>query len=199
MGPSSAKSYDSRQHYFQQSGCIRRPDAAGTSQRYSLQGGTTHPEKSTYTGRRQTPAHARGRQRIQKNSRTTQLDLPEHLWTVRNMDMAPVREQHFMAISSEVEVLRQQLKGKGMYPAPPNYTQINQQNVHFQPIQPAKLSPLQPLDRLFLIHCLARRQGHPDRNQTVFMTPRRIVTVHTLRYTHHPRAYQNSPFREHHM
>ena len=78
-----------------------------------------------------------------------QLDLPEHLWTVRNMDTAPVREQHFMAISSEVEVLRQQLKGKGVYPAPPNYMQINQQNVHFQPIQPAKLSPLQPQDRLF--------------------------------------------------
>ena len=78
-----------------------------------------------------------------------QLDLPEHLWTVRNMDTAPVREQHFMAISSEVEVLRQQLKVKGMYPAPPNYMQINQQNVHFQPIQPAKLSPLQPQDRLF--------------------------------------------------
>ena len=78
-----------------------------------------------------------------------QLDLPEHLWTVRNMDTAPIREQHFMAISSEVEVLCQQLKGKGVYPTPPNYTQINQQNVHFQPIQPAKLSPLQPQDRLF--------------------------------------------------
>ena len=128
-----------------------------------------------------------------------QLDLPEHLWTVRNMDTAPIREQHFMAISSEVEVLRQQLKGKGMYPTPPNYMQINQQNVHFQPIQLAKLSPLQPQDRLFLIHCLARRQGQPDRNQTVFMTPHRIVTVHTLRYTHHPRAYQNPPFHEHHM
>ena len=78
-----------------------------------------------------------------------QLDLPEHLWTVRNMDTAPVREQHFTAICSEVEVLRQQLKGKGVYPAPPNYTTINQQNVHFQPIHPAKVSPLQPQDRLF--------------------------------------------------
>ena len=78
-----------------------------------------------------------------------QLDLPEHLWMVRNMDTAPGREQHFMAISSEVEVLRQQLKGKGVYPTPSNYTQINQQNVHFQPIQLAKLSPLQPQDRLF--------------------------------------------------
>ena len=78
-----------------------------------------------------------------------QLDLPEHLWTVRNMDTAPVREQHFTAICSEVEVLRQQLKGKGVYPAPPNYMHINQQNVHFQPIHLAKLSPLQPQDRLF--------------------------------------------------
>ena len=78
-----------------------------------------------------------------------QLDLPEHLWTVRNMDTAPVREQHFMAISSEVEVLRQRLKGRGMYPVPPNYTQINQQNVHFQPVQLAGLSPLQPQDGLF--------------------------------------------------
>ena len=78
-----------------------------------------------------------------------QLDLPEHLWTVRNMDTAPVREQHFTAICSEVEVLRQQLKGKGVYPARPNYMNINQQNVHFQPIHPAKVSPLQPQDRLF--------------------------------------------------
>ena len=88
-----------------------------------------------------------------------QLDLPEHLWTVRNMDTAPIREQHFMAISSEVEVLRQQLKGKGVYPAPPNYTQITQQNVHFQPIQPAKLSPLQPQDRLLFDPLLITTTG----------------------------------------
>ena len=88
-----------------------------------------------------------------------QLDLPEHLWTVRNMDTAPIREQHFMAISSEVEVLRQQLKVKGMYPTPPNYMQINQQNVHFQPIQPAKLSPLQPQDRLFFDPLLSMTTG----------------------------------------
>ena len=88
-----------------------------------------------------------------------QLDLPEHLWTVRNMDTAPVREQHSIAISSEIEVLRQQLKVKGMYLAPPNYTQITQQNVHFQPIQPAKLSPLQPKDRLFYDPLLSMTTG----------------------------------------
>ena len=79
-----------------------------------------------------------------------QLDLPEHLWTVRNMDTAHIREQDFMAISAEVEVLCQQLKGKGVYPAPSTYNHITKPNVHFQPIQQAKLSPLQPQDRLLL-------------------------------------------------
>ena len=88
-----------------------------------------------------------------------QLDLPEHLWTVRNMGTAPVREQHSMAISTEVEVLRQQLKGKGVYPAPPNYTHITQQNVHFWPIQPANLSPLQHQDRLFFDPLLSTTTG----------------------------------------
>ena len=88
-----------------------------------------------------------------------QLDLPEHLWTVRNMDTAPVREQHSMAISTEVEVLCQQLKGKGVYPAPPNYTHITQQNVHFWPIQPANLSPLQHQDRLFFDPLLSTTTG----------------------------------------
>ena len=88
-----------------------------------------------------------------------QLDLPEHLWTVRNMDTAPVRDQHSMAISTEVEVLRQQLKGKGVYPAPPNYTHITQQNVHFWLIQPANLSPLQHQDRLFFDPLLSMTTG----------------------------------------
>ena len=80
--------------------------------------------------------------KLRKAAGLPQLDLPEHLWTVRNMDTAHIREQHFMAISSEAEVLCQQLKGKGMYPVPPTYTQITKPNVHFQPIQPAKLTPL---------------------------------------------------------
>ena len=88
-----------------------------------------------------------------------QLDLPEHLWRVRNMDTAPIGEQHSMAISTEVEVLCQQLKGKGVYPAPPNYTHITQQNVHFRPIQPANLSPLQHQDRLFFDPLLSTRTG----------------------------------------
>ena len=45
-----------------------------------------------------------------------QLDLPEHLWSVRNMTIAQAREEHFMIITSEIEILCQQTKGKGMYP-----------------------------------------------------------------------------------
>ena len=86
--------------------------------------------------------------KLRKTAGLPTLDLPEHLWTVRNMDTAHIREQDFMAISVEVEVLCQQLKGKGVYPAPPTYNHIIKLNVHFQPIQPAKLSPLQPQDKL---------------------------------------------------
>ena len=37
------------------------------------------------------------------------LDLPEHLWGIRDMQSAHSREQDFMAITAEIEVLRQQL------------------------------------------------------------------------------------------
>ena len=43
--------------------------------------------------------------KLRKTAGLPQLDLPEHLWTVRNMDTAHIREQHLMAISSEVEAL----------------------------------------------------------------------------------------------
>ena len=138
-----------------------------------------------------------------------QLDLPEHLWTVRNMDTAPVREQHFMAISSEVEVLCQQLKVKGMYPVPPNYMQINQQNVHFQPIQPAKLSPLQPQDRLFFDPLLSTTTGSTGSQSDSTHNPTQDCSsappkVHTpsLRVTEPtipPTPYVNQAAVEQHM
>ena len=41
-----------------------------------------------------------------------------------------------MAITAEVEVLRQQLKGKGMYTVPPTTSDPKpSNNVHFQPIE----------------------------------------------------------------
>ena len=137
-----------------------------------------------------------------------QLDLPEHLWTVRNMDTAPVREQHFTAICSEVEVLRQQLKGKGVYPAPPNYMHINQQNVHFQPIHPAKLSPLQPQDRLFFDPLLSTttestgsQQGSVhDSTQDCNNTPPKVHTPspHIQELTIPPTPYVNQAAVEQH-
>ena len=137
-----------------------------------------------------------------------QLDLPEHLWTVRNMDRAPVREQHFTAICSEVEVLRQQLKGKGVYPAPPNYMTINQQNVHFQPIHPAKVSPLQPQDRLFFDPLLSTttestgsQQGSVhDSTQNCNNTPPKVHTPspHIQELTIPPTPYVNQAAVEQH-
>ena len=98
--------------------------------------------------------------KLRKTAGLPQLDLPEHLWTVRKMNTAQTREEHFMAISSEIEVLCQQLKGKGMYPAPPTYTQtVTKQNVHFQPIQPAQASPLQPQDQLLFDPLLDTTKG----------------------------------------
>ena len=122
--------------------------------------------------------------KLRKTAGLPQLDLPEHLWTVRNMDTAHIREQDFMAISSEVEVLCQQLKGKGVYPAPPTYTQITKPNVHVQPIQPAKLTPLQPQDRLLfdpLLNTMGGSTGSQshssnDSMQSYHTTPPKVLT-----------------------
>ena len=98
--------------------------------------------------------------KLRETSGLPQLDLPEYLWMVRNMNTAQTREEHFMAISSEIEVLCQQLKGKGLYPTPSTHTQtVTKQNVHFQPIQPAQASPLQPQDRLLFDPLLDTTKG----------------------------------------
>ena len=64
------------------------------------------------------------------------------------------REQDFMAITAEIEVLRQQLKGKGMYSVPPAFPTISDpklsNNVHFQPIVPAHKSSVQTMDQSLL-------------------------------------------------
>ena len=137
--------------------------------------------------------------KLRKAAGLPQLDLPEHLWTVRNMDTAHIREQHFMVISLEAEVLCQQLKGKGMYPVLPTYTQITKPNVHFQPIQLAKLTLLQPQDRLISILCSIQREGQPNHNYTVEMTPCRATRLHHPKYSLHHHVYQNLPSHQHHM
>ena len=77
------------------------------------------------------------------------LDLPEHIWGVQHMQYTHSREQDFMAITAEIEILCQQLKLKGMYsvPPPPQPSTAGVQpnhNVHFQPIDLAPKSPVQP-------------------------------------------------------
>ena len=53
-----------------------------------------------------------------------------------------MREQDFMAITAEVEVLCQQLKGRGMYTVPSATSTTSSSksggSVHFQPINPAQ-------------------------------------------------------------
>ena len=147
--------------------------------------------------------------KLRKAAGLPQLDLPEHLWTVRNMDTAHIREQHFMAISSEAEVLCQQLKGKGMYPAPPTYTQITKPNVHFQPIQPTKLTPLQPQDRLLFDPLLnttggsTGSQSHSsnDSMQSYHTTPPKVLTPSPRipEPTIPPTPYVNQAAVEQHM
>ena len=59
-----------------------------------------------------------------------------------------------MAIAAEVEVLHQQLKGKGMYTAPPAFSTTSDpkpgNNVHFQPIDLAHTSSAQTMDQSLL-------------------------------------------------
>ena len=56
-----------------------------------------------------------------------------------------------MAIMAEIEVLCQQLKGKGMYSVPsalpPTSCVKHSNNVQFQPIDPAHTSPMQSMDQ----------------------------------------------------
>ena len=82
------------------------------------------------------------------------LDIPEHLWGVRDMRSTHTREQDFMAIAAEVEVLCQQLKGRGMYTIPSTTSTTNSSkscgSVHFQPIDPAQKSSIQAMDQSLL-------------------------------------------------
>ena len=70
------------------------------------------------------------------------------MWSVHS------REQDFMAITAEVEVLCQQLKGRGMYTVPSIASTTSSSktgsNVHFQLIDPAQKSSVQAMDQSLL-------------------------------------------------
>ena len=92
--------------------------------------------------------------KFRRSAGLPRLDLPEHLWGVRDMRSTHSREQDFMAITAEVEVLRQQLKGKGMYTVPSVFTTTSDpkpgNNVHFQPIDLVQKSSVQTMDQSLL-------------------------------------------------
>ena len=89
--------------------------------------------------------------KFRRSAGLPRLDLPEHLWGIRDMWSTHSREQDFMAITAEVEVLHQQLKGKGMYTVPPAFPTTSNpkpsNNVHFQPIDLAQKSSAQTMDQ----------------------------------------------------
>ena len=64
------------------------------------------------------------------------------------------REQDFMAITAKVEVLCQQLKGRGMYTVPSTTSTTSSSksggSVYFQPIDPAQKSSVQAMDQSLL-------------------------------------------------
>ena len=92
--------------------------------------------------------------KLQKAAGLPRLDIPKHLWGVRDMRSTHTREQDFMAITAKVEVLCQQLKGKGMYTVPSMTSTTSSSksgsSVHFQPIDPAQKSSVQAMDQLLL-------------------------------------------------
>ena len=82
-------------------------------------------------------------------------------WTYPNifgaceiMRSTHTRVQDFMAITAEVEVLCQQLKGRSMYAVPSMTSTTSSSktgsNVHFQPIDPAQKSSIQAMDQSLL-------------------------------------------------
>ena len=92
--------------------------------------------------------------KLRKAAGLPRLDIPKHLWGVRDMQSTHTREQDFMAITAEVEVLYQQLKGKGMYTVPSVTSTTSSSksgsSVHFQPIDPAQKSSVQAMDQSLL-------------------------------------------------
>ena len=109
------------------------------------------------------PAHPCGHQtqhiletddKFRRAAGLPRLDIPEHLWGIRDMRSAHRKEQNFMAITAEVEVLCQQLKGRGMYTVPSATLTTSSSktsgNVHFQPIDLAQNSSVQAMDQSLL-------------------------------------------------
>ena len=124
------------------------------------------------------------------------------------MRSAHTREQDFLAITAEVEVLCQQLKGRGMYtissmPSPTNSTKPGG-SVHFQPIDPAQKSSVQAMDQSLLNSSLnllddsPQMQPSSNNEQTSHgqATPR--IPAHRGSYPIPPTPYVNQTAMDQH-
>ena len=137
------------------------------------------------------------------------MDIPEHLWGMRDMRSAHTREQDFRAITAEVEVLCQQLKGKGMYTIPPASSITSSSktgsNVHFQPIDPAQKSSVQTMDQsllnslLNLLDDLPRSQSSSSNGQIPCGQATPPGSIHKGSYPVPPTPYINQTAVDQHM
>ena len=137
------------------------------------------------------------------------LDIPEHLWGIQDMRFAHTREQDFMAITAEVEVLCQQLKGRGMYTVPPASSITSSSktggNVHFQPIDPAQKSSVQTMDQsllnlsLNLLDDLPQSQSSSSNEPIPHGQAMPPGSVHKGSYPVPPTPYINQAAMDRHM
>ena len=119
------------------------------------------------------------------------------------------REQDFMAITAKVEVLCQQLKGRGMYTVPPTSSITSGpkagSNVHFQPIDPAQKSSVQTMDQSLLNSSLnllddsPRSQSSSSNGQIPCGQVTPPGSVHKGSYPVLPTLYINQTAMDQHM
>ena len=138
-----------------------------------------------------------------------QLDIPEHLWGMRDMRSAHTREQDFMAITAEVEVLCQQLKGRCMYTIPSATSTTSSSktggSVHFQPIDPAQKSSVQAMDlsllnsSLNLLDDLPQSQSSSSNGPIQHGQAMPRVPAHKGNYPIPPMPYFNQTAVDQHM
>ena len=146
--------------------------------------------------------------KFQRAAGLPQLDVPEHLWGVRDMRSAHTREQDFMAITAEVEVLCQQLKGRGMYTVHSATSTASSSktggSVHFQPIDPAQKSSVQAMDQSLLNSSLNLLDDSPQSQSSSSNGPiphgqtMQRVPVHKGSYPILPMLYVNQTAMDQH-
>ena len=111
-------------------------------------------EEPTHPRGHQTSTHSGTDDKFRWSAGLPRSDIPEHLWGMRDMRSTHTREQDFMAITAEVEILCQQLKRKGMYTVPPALPTTSDSkpsnNMHIRPTDPAQKSSVQTMDQSLL-------------------------------------------------